>query len=242
MNHFFNRYRGIIIPILIVIFSLAGFIFGVLPAANQIFSKIGQLRDTVSQTTAIGHRIETIAQFPEELLTQYGSLVAGTLPQDKSLASVFSSVDSLATQTGVSILDIGVTNAGTLATESGTLRLDFEKKTGVRIVPVSLSLLGSNEAITTFISKAASARRMMIVQNFELSRTKDGLVNFHGEIDFLFKPYESTLAKSAAGIVGLTDAEVALLNDLARIPVSAQTSSTSPGPVIPKGRDNPFVR
>lgn len=242
MNQLITRYRAIITPAIIVGISVLGFLFGVMPAAEQTISQIGDLQRVVADTNAVQNRIAIISQYPEDLLTQYGTIVAGTLPQDKGLASVFASVDGLAVNAGVSVLDIAVANVGTLATESGNLRLDFEKKTGVRVVPVSLSLLGTNDAITTFITKAAAARRMMIVQNFELSRTKEGLVNFHGEVDVLFKPYEATLARSTAGVVGLTDAEVKTLNELARTPVSAQTSSAPAGPAVPKGRDNPFVR
>ena len=91
-------------------------------------------------------------------------LLVSAVPQEKSVPTIFSTIEGLAQQSGVSIIDLSLTSPGTLASMSAAIRASAsEKKIGASTLPFVLTASGTYDQIRGFVGKINAIRRIFDV-------------------------------------------------------------------------------
>ncbi len=242
MNREIRRYQHLIISFFIGIIACIGIVVGVVPLIRRTVESVEDIRVLSEDIKNIQSRIYIYEQYDQSQLLDHAKLVLSALPEDKSIASIFLAIDRLVVTSGATLLDTSLANAGSLATESAQLRLDFEKKTGIHIVPLSVSIVGPSQSIESFINSVESSRRLMMVRDFDMSQMKDGNISLRAAIDVFYKPFDGRLAKTTSTTAGLTESEENTLVKISRMEfvsdIQNRQEQLSTGI---KGRDDPFV-
>lgn len=236
-------YSGIITAICMILIAVAGFMFGVVPAV----SKIIDIRD---QSVALSQSIDVLrtklrildSSDENTFRTELNDLVAA-VPSDKSLPSLFSTIDGLSALSGVTVTDLALARPGALATGSGvTVITSEEKQLGSNLLPFSVTITGSYNQIHDFLAQIVSVRRFLRVRNFEISYTDQTTLSVHFGMDAFYVPIRQTIGAVETPLVTLSPKDQQLISEVSSMPL-AGASAVAPTTSVPQNeltRPDPF--
>lgn len=234
-------YHGFALSVAFFSVSIVGFIFGVYPVIRSSIDILSQVQALEDHVTTLTQKENFLRALDEESLRQELLTLLSAVPSDKSIPTIFSTIDNVVGQTGLSLADMTVTNPGSLATEAATRKSTEEKKIGVSLIPFSLTLRGSPSQIADFFSKVISVRRLVRVRTFEAAIDHSQVTNLRVDLDSFYSPLPSSLGKVDQKLATLTPEEENVIQKLAAYPWGSQSIfSTSAAP--PQERANPFSR
>src|SRR5262245_54951009 len=119
VQKFYRTYQVLIHSVGVFLLVILGTIIGIIP----VFRRIAQVRD---ETTKLQAQVEVLRKkalvleaIDESTYRQFLAELVTAVPPDQSLTSVFSTVDGLAGQSGVTVTDLSLSKPGKIASESG---------------------------------------------------------------------------------------------------------------------------
>ena len=115
-------YQGFVLSGAILIFSVPLVVFVLIPGIQKtrdLFNRLTAVREEVDELNA---KFRLLSALDEENVRERLIILLSGIPQDKSVSSVLGTIDGLAQETGVSIIDLGLTSLGSLATVSSSIR------------------------------------------------------------------------------------------------------------------------
>lgn len=241
ITRFIRTYQGVIVSVVILLFCLVGFFAGALPAAQKMLSQLDAMRTLSSDTEALRKKLNLLNSLDEVALRSELATGISAVPVDKSLPSIFATVEALSAQTGASILDMGVSAGGTVATASAkTTATPQEKQVGTHIVPFTVTIQAALPNIQQFITLAPHVRRLLRIRTFAITTPKaDRPLTVSLAMDAFYEPLPTTLGKAGAPITALSDAEEQTITKLSELPL-ATGEVAAPLPLVGPGRANPF--
>lgn len=237
-----RQHKYIIIAVIFCLTGFGGLLFGVVPAAQAALEAIQDIRNLDVQITRLSKKVTSLNALSEDTLKNQLTVITTAIPIDKSVPSIFSAVDSTAAFTGVSVVDMSITQAGSLSTASAQKLTSDEKKLGASIMPFMLTVQGPFESISSFIGRIGAVRRLVRVKNFDVSLLATGAFQARLSLDAFYVPLPTTLSKADELFVDLTAEEQAVLATLASYPfVSGTVNETIRRPQLGT-KQNPFAR
>jgi len=242
INKLLKTYRGLIISLSMIIISAVGMVFGIIPAVGKI---IQMRNEMVALSTTIGQlqeKINILNNSDEETYrTQLRELVAA-VPSDKSLTTLFSTVDALAAASGTTISDLTLAKPGLIATESAARQSNEEKQIGSDLLPFTVTVHGSYAQIHDFLSRVVNVRRFFRVRNFDISLADMTNISVRMGMDAFYSPISLSPSMLDKPLEPLTAEEEQIIARIEAMPIVGQLTLPPPstGATSGPGRVDPF--
>lgn len=226
----------------ILLFCAVGFISAVYPSIGKVQSLWADTAKLSDEATALQTKLTALNALDETSLRQQLTNVISAVPTDKSLPTVFSTLDGLAAQTNVSVMDMSIGGNTSLASGSASKLTPEERLIGAQTVPFSVTIQGTLPAIQQFITRAPQVRRLLRIRTFSITFPQDNRpISIALQMDAFYQPSPTAIGKTGAAIVNLTDSEQAVISKVSQLPMATGgTDMSLPPPFIGQLKFNPF--
>ncbi len=246
IRRFFKLYQSLATSIIVLLFVLLGFAFGVVPAARRVFDIRSEMVSLASQTADLRTKAGILTAIDDETYKRILADLVTAVPPDQSLTSLFSTIDGVAAQTGITLTDLRLTKPGALASESARKQSTEEKEIGTNLLPFAATITGSYDQIREFLATVVRVRRFFRVRGFALSLVDPTNVSVRMTMDAYYAPYLSVIGGVDSKVEGLSPKDEQTIAIVANMPivgdqtiVDPTTQPSSSVPTVPK--DNPFA-
>ena len=237
-------YQNLLISGAILLFCAIGFVTAVFPSITKIQSLLADTQKLSEESKALNAKLTILTSLDEDSLRKQLDTVISAVPTDKSLPTVFSTVEGLAAQAGVSLGTVNIEGDTSLASASAanTRQTAQEKQLGTRTIPFSVTIQGTLDAIQHFIALAPQVRRLLRIRTFAITFPTDNRqVSISLDMDAFYQPSPTSLGKTGAAVVTLTDAEQSVISEVSKLPLASGESLSLPAPLIGQMKPNPFA-
>lgn len=238
-----RTYRSLIVSVGVVLVAFAGIFGGVIPAASSTLALVSELRASAERMSLLESKATTLQNLNSETLNEKLAILVSAVPTDKSIPTIFATIDRLSAEAGIVVSDLEIQSPGSLATEAATRQTAEEKQIGSLITPFSLSIEGTLNQTIAFIRSLTSVRRLLRVRNFDVNFISSGLVVTRLGVDAFYVPLPETLPSVGQPLAAGTSEEEAVLAKLSAyrwVSTPAQKGVQTP-PAAP-GKTNPFAK
>jgi Tfp pilus assembly protein PilO len=242
VNKLFKMYRGLILSVGMIIISAVGIVFGIIPAAGKIIQMRNELITLSTTTEQLQTKINILNTSDEGTYrTQLQELVSA-VPSDKSLTTLFSTVDALAAASGTTISDLTLAKPGSIATESAARQSNEEKQIGSNLLPFSIVVHGTYQQIHGFLSQVVNVRRFFRVRNFDISFADLTNISVRLGMDAFYSPISLSPSIFDKPLEPLTAEEEQIIAKIEAMPIVGQMTLPAPSTGTSSGpaRVDPF--
>lgn len=212
--------------------------YGVVPAGRIVWRLVSEREGVKREVAGLRKKSQTLGGLDEETLRSQLTLLISAVPSDKSIPTVFTTVEEVARESGIGLTAVSVANPGALATESAKKQSTQERKLGSGIVPVSVSGEGTIDQIRDFFKRAVSVRRLLRIRFFDVTFLSSDRAVVHAGLDTFFSPMSTTIGDVQALVEPLTNAEEMTLTKVSGFP-AGNIETSAELPLSPSTRD-PF--
>lgn len=245
VRRFLRQYQSFVISGSVVFFSIIAFFVGLLPGirmTKQVVSETQSLRKTVATLT---EKRRVLADLDIATLTRYAQAAIAAVPADKSLGSLFSTIDALTAKEGVTVTGVSLGNVGGVASDSAKKLSQDEQKIGVSIIPFSVTVEGPIDRVRNVVDQAVKIRRFFRVRSFDLVfDTKTSTTKSTLSMDAYYVPDPKVISKVTDPLTPLSTEEMALLDTVSLFPLLTYDTLVASGsaniPTVPVTVD-PFA-
>ncbi len=221
-------YQSFIISGVITLFCLIALFVGIIPGFKKIISMVNGLYEQAKTVQLLQEKINILNALDSELLESYAAAAISAVPADKSLGTIFSTIDGLTSQEGVTVGGISLSSIGSVATEAAQKLSKEEQAIGVSIVPFSIIVVGPIEQVRNVVEKAVKIRRLFRIRNFDLSfDDKSGTTKSTIQMDAYYIPLPKSLGKISDSLKPLSDDEIQIISRISALPLMTSEVSVS---------------
>ncbi len=243
LKKIFRTYRKLIIGIIILIVSVCGIFFGVVPLGLQSIELQNSIVELTNQITILEEKTTILQSVDEDTLRGQLLTLTSVVPADKSLFSLFQTVDAVTSQIGVSVVDFSLVKPGSLATESAARMTAEENAVGVNLLPFSLTINGAYDQMGAFFATAVNVRRLLRIRSFDLSLDSSDIVSARINMDAAYAPLPVRVGAVTDAISPLGEKEEQVIIKAAAIPLMVRQPLTTGTPSVSSdtsGKSDPF--
>ena len=226
----------------ILLFAAVALMFAVLPGIRATQELYGSLKGTEKETETLSKKLRFLEGLSEDDLRSQLVTLLSAVPQEKSVPSIFGTVEGLTNQSGVSIVEVTLTSPGSLATVAATRQSSVEKKIGASTLPFSLTVSGTYDQIRAFVGDINKVRRLFDVTSFELSIGATGTTQVKFALTAFYQPLPTKVGSVQAPVAVLTQKEEEVLAKIIQYPDVSQALSEPLTPILSDVRRDPFAR
>lgn len=238
-NKSFKKYQNVSVSAALLIFCIAALIFAVIPSISKVQELVAETRKLSEETTLLRKKLVTLNSLDEATLRTNLANVLSAVPAERSFPTVFETVESVAAQTGTTVVSMAISGGATLATPAAVSASD--KKLGTRTIPFSVTINGSLDAVEQFIALVPNVRRLLRVRVFSIAFPKEEKpLTVMIEMDAFYEPLPTNIGNTKTVLPQLTEEDVGVINRLTLFPLASQESGALPPPLIGKTKENPF--
>jgi hypothetical protein len=221
-------YQSFIISGTIVLFCLIAIFVGIIPGAQKIYRMVTGMYEQMKTVQKLREKINILNSLDTQLLESYAAAAITAVPADKSLGTIFSTIDGLTTQEGVAVGGISLSSIGAVATEAAQKQTKDEQQIGVNIVPFSIIVVGPIEQVRNVVEKAVKIRRLFRIRNFDLSfDNSSGTTKSTIQMDAYYVPLPKNLGKMTDVLKPLSDEEVTIVEKISALPLVTRDAPVS---------------
>jgi Tfp pilus assembly protein PilO len=219
IRRFFRTYKGFVTSGSILLLVIVGFLAGILPASKKVLALRDEVTAMTEQTVQLRAKATILSTIDEATYKQFLANLITAVPADQSITSVFSTLDGLSSQTGVTLTDLGLAKPGSIASGSARTQSQQEKEVGTNLLPFTVTISGSYDQIRDFLSQAISVRRFFRVRGFDLSLLDPTNVSVRMSMDAYYSPYATTIGGVDTKIEALTAKDEQTIQTVANLPL-----------------------
>ena len=225
MRRIIRLYQSFIISGVIILFCLVAFFIGILPGFKKITGMIKIVYEQTKTVQILEEKINILNALDEELLSSYATAAISAVPADKSLGTIFSTIDGLTSQEGVAVSGISLSSIGSVATEAAKKLSTEEQKIGVNIIPFSIIVTGPIEQVRNVVDKAVKIRRLFRIRNFDLSfDNKSGTTKSTIQLVAYYVPLPTSMGKISDSLKPLSDDEIQIIDKISALPLVTKSA------------------
>ena len=226
-------YQSIIKPLVIVGVVIAGFLLGVIPAARSLSMVYTQSRSLTTEIDALSQKVTVLSSLDVDSLKQNLRDFLAAVPTEKNVPSLFTTLENLASQNGVSLLDVTMSTIGGIASDSG--KSGRTDASGAQLVRFSASIEGTMDNVRQLFQTLIAVRRLLAVRSFDMTINGTGTVTAKLEMETYFAPLPKELGSAAGRIEVLNEKEEGVIAKVSAFPNLGQVAELPPpslgGPV-----------
>jgi len=233
IRRFLRQYQSFVISGTVIFFSIIALFVGLVPGVQKAADLISETQSLRKSVATLTEKQRILQELDITTLTGYAKDAIAAVPADKSLGSLFSTVDALTAKESVTVTAVSLGTVGSVATESAKKLSVDEQKIGVNIIPFSIIIEGPIDRVRNVVDQAVKIRRFFRVRSFDLTfDTKTGVTKSTLSMDAYYVPDPKTLSKVTDALTPLTEDEIEILQKVSSFPLMTQESSVSDIPVI----------
>ncbi len=237
---FLRLNQGIIIPAVMLLFSVFVSILVLYPVSQQTWDLIQDVNTERTEIVGLQTKLNQLQALDEETLRQQLRLLTSAIPTEKSLATLLSTAEVVSANTGATLSDLSLINPGSLATDSAKRQTSEEKTFGAALLPFSVVLTGSEQQIRNYLSTSINVRRLLRIKQFTVVFSGDGNARSNVSLDALYAGLPTNLGDVKQPIVPLTEKDEQLLDKLAAQPNYSQELLAPPAAAEQPFKADPF--
>lgn len=242
LRRFLRIYQGFVVSGTILLFGAVALAFAVAPGIRATRDLYGNLKEIEKEVQALSGKRTFLEALSEDDLRERVVTLLSAVPQEKSVPTIFSAVEGFANQSGVSIVDMSLTNPGSLATGAATRQSAAEKKIGASTLPFSLTASGTYDQIRAFVGEINKVRRLFDVTSFDLSIGGMGTTQVRLSLTAFYQPLPTKVGMVEAPLVGLSQKEEEVFGKVSQYPDVSQFVFGPLTPNLSGGKRDPFAR
>jgi hypothetical protein len=213
-------YQSFIISGVIVLFCLIAVFVGIIPGLKKIMSMVKGVYEQSKTVQLLEEKINVLNALDTDLLTSYAIAAVSAVPTDKSLGTIFSTIDGLTSREGVQVGGVSLSSIGSVATEAAQKLSIEEQKIGVNIVPFSIVVVGPIEQVRNVVKEAVKIRRLFRIRSFDLSfDIKSGTTRSTIQMDAYYVPLAKSMGKPSDSLKPLSDEELEIITKISALPL-----------------------
>lgn len=241
-RRFLRIYQGFVVSGVILLFGAVALIFAVVPGVRATRDLYGSLKQIEKEAQALSGKRAFLESLSEDDTRERLMGLLSAVPQDKSVPTIFSTIEGLANQSGVNVVDINLTSPGSLATEAATRQSAADKKIGASSLAFSLTASGNYDQIRAFVGEINKVRRLFDVTSFDLSIAATGTTQVRLSLFAFYQPLPTKVGSVQAAIAAFSQKEEEILGKITGYPDVSQSSSAPLTPILSGGTRDPFAR
>jgi Tfp pilus assembly protein PilO len=233
--------KELLIPIVMGIISVSLFVYGIVPGIQNIQEMVVSMEQMRKESDAIRKKISVLNQMDESEIQNNVDILLSAVPADKQVATIFSTIETVAGEAGVLITDLTITNPGSISSDSGTIA-KINPKIGSNSIAVSTGISGSYEHIQSFIQTIRHVRRLLRVSKINETFTGDSASpsgKMKVELEAFYAPLPKSIGKVTDELKPLSTNEEELLVKLNEYPLIVQNAIDTTT-VITGSKTDPF--
>jgi Tfp pilus assembly protein PilO len=211
LNKFFRTYKQIIISVFMIALSACGVIFGSVPLVKKIIEVRNQSIELSKSIQMLRTKISILSVKDEMTYKAQLTELLQAVPSDKSITSLFTTIDGLGAQSGVTLSELTLARPGVIATESAVRQTNEEKLIGSSLLPYAVTVTGSYQQIYQFLAQVNNVRRLFRVKNFQISFENPGNISVHMGMDAFFAPLAQIAGSADSPLDPITEKEEELI-------------------------------
>jgi hypothetical protein len=222
-----SRYQRIVLikeflpSVLMAIVSLVLLFYAIIPGISHIQDLL-RSSDTVNkENTVLKKKINILSSFDEETLGGYMSTLLSAVPADKSIASILTTIDSVAAKNNIMVTDLSILNPGSISSESASPKTS-NTKLGSNTIRISAGIKGSETDIFSFISMIRKVRRLIRVATVSESYVgseSSPSASVKLDLEAFYAPLPKTLGKIEAEVLPLSANEELSVTKISEYPL-----------------------
>ena len=240
IRKFFRRYQTQVVYGVMVFVSVAALWYGLIPAWARVRQLFADRQTLISQIVQIQKKIAILEGLDEDALRSQLMALVSAVPADNAIPSVFSTIDGVAAESGITLESLVIQNPGSLATQSARRQTAEEQRFGANTLMFSAVAEGTLEQMRMFFERTVAVRRSLRVRYFDVALSAGNLANLRVGMDAFYVPIPTSLGEVLGSIEPLAPQEEETIRRLSAYPSYVQSLETVTEPVILPGRD-PFA-
>lgn len=240
----FHLYQGIGVSLAVLLFCVIAVIGGVFPSVNKLKESFVSIQALSMDNSMLEKKLSILESYDEATLKEKLAIALSAVPGDKGMPGLFGTVETVAGTAGVTILSMNVTGGSVASSSAASKQSALEKQLGSRVLPFSVTVIGTFPSLQKFITLLPSVRRLMRIRSFSISFPKnDKPLSVTLSMDAFYEPYMTALGGTGSVVTALSDAELAVLDTLSQFPLVAQVEDASLSvSATLENKPNPFAR
>ena len=223
VTKFLRTYQGLITSIVMILLTAIGTLVGIVPGVKRIIDIRSQSIQLTKTIQTLRTKINILESKDESTYRDEFAQLLAAVPGDKSLPTMFSTLDGLTMQTGVTLTEASLAKPGSIASGSATKRSPEEQKIESNLLPFTVTVNGSYDQIYAFLSQVNTVRRFFRVRNFDISFSDMSTISVHMGMDAFYAPIASTIGPVDSPLDPLSPSEEALITKISQLPYLGQT-------------------
>lgn len=244
IRKFLRAYQSFVVSAILLVSVIAGFIFGIIPAARKTLDLRSEAGIRTRQIEDLRVKASILASVDETSYRGYLADLVSAVPPDQSLTSLFATIDGLGNETGVVLTNLALVKPGAIATESARRQSAEEKQIGTHLLPFTVTVSGSYDQIREFLARVVSVRRFFRVRRFDLSLLDPTNVLVKMDMDAYYAPYLSSIGGTDTKIDPLTPKDEEIMTLVRSMPIVGGIEVLAPqlpGNSTTEFKANPFA-
>lgn len=242
LRRFLRIYQGFVVSGSLIVFGVIAFFSAVLPGIRATRDLYENLTVVQKEVQALSGKFTFLQSLSGDDLQDRLLTTLQAVPADKSIPTIFSSIDGLAKKSGVTIVDMNLLGTGSLATGAAVRQSAAEKKIGASSLPFTMGATGSYDQIRSFVSEINKVRRLFDVTSFDLTIGNTGVTQVRLSLAAFYQPLPAKVGSIQSPVIILTSKEEEVFMKVLQYPDVSQTFLESLAPDFSGGKRNPFAR
>lgn len=224
LQSFYERFKFIIIPIVIVLVSFILIITVIVPQITRLLANQKIAREISERSKFLEVKAQTLESYNTVELDQKIKAVLNSYPVDRDYVNSLILIQNIISQSGFSItsLTLGA------STESG----DGQKYN------FNISVSGPKDKLSKFLTNIETSYRLMRIASLETSTDKDQQVTVSLNVDVLYAPAPGNFGNVDTPLPQFSQKEGEVLSKLATVESLTNIETAQSEATV--GRDNPF--
>lgn len=234
------KYRPFFVPSGIILGVVMGFLMILVPFTQNTIDVFNQGKELKIQVDALRERVAILDNLDELTLEQQLILASSAIPIEKSLPSIFQTMETISNEEEMTLNTIGLDSPQSLSTQAAAMQSMEEKKLGVYILPFTITVEGAYDKLEGFLEKTTKVRRFIKAKKITLIVNPDGSFTSTVGLDAFYIPIQSREMQQP--LTPLVQGEESLLSIIRDFPDASIVLTTPIDPTnIPQNSDrNPF--
>lgn len=242
--HTVKVYKSLIVSVSILLACVIGLFIGVAPVIRNTIGSVQELGPMREEVSTLQEKQQTLGALDEIRLQEALGVLLSAVPNEKSIPSLFSTVEGMAAASGVSVGDLVITTTGSIASSSAIKQSAEERSLGSGLVSFTLSVEGSMGQVQQFLAMSGSVRRLTRIKTFTLSMRDGDTARATLVMDAFWSPYPAVIGKVSQRIAALTPSQEEVIAKVGQMELlSSLQTTTSQNVDIPASpaKSDPFA-
>ena len=211
-------YKGMAVSAGMILISVIGVIYGIMPATQRILELADQRKNLAEEVQTLKTKRAVLESVDEGAIRNSLLILLSAVPSDKSIPSIFSTIEQTALVSGALIDTVAIANPGSLATESAQKQSNEEKKLGSGIIAFTVSVNGTPKQIRDFLDQVVRVRRSLRIRYADVSFFSGTKATLRTGLDAFWTPLPASLGGTTSPVQQLTQSEESMMKTLSAMP------------------------